>query len=89
MSPSSTIWLYNTTINEQTYQSPVIWLRIMNRQIAHIQTMTITVAGEVLHRNVKGSVQEIPRTCTDKYPTKCGQSQIHVQPPFQDLAPDW
>ena len=29
-------------INEQTYQSTVIWLRIMNRQVAHIQTMAIT-----------------------------------------------
>ncbi len=34
--------------SEQTYQSKVIWLRIMNRQVAHIQTMAITVAGEVL-----------------------------------------
>ncbi len=38
--------------NDQTYQYTVIWLRIMNRQVAHIQTMAITVAREVLPRTV-------------------------------------
>ncbi len=33
--------------NEQTYQSTVIWPGIMNRPVAHIQTMAITVVGEV------------------------------------------
>ncbi len=57
----------------------------MNRQVAHIWTMAITVVGEVLPRTVKGSVNVMPGQTTDKLRTKCGQSQI--QPPFQDLAP--
>ena len=44
--------------NEQTYQSMVIWLRIMNRQVAHIQTMTVTEVGKLLPRTAKGSVNE-------------------------------
>ncbi len=63
--------------NEQTYQSTVIWLRIMNRQVAQIQTMAITVAGEVLPGLLKASPDKVP----DKLRTKFGQ------PPFQDLAP--
>ena len=34
--------------NEQTYQSTVIWLRVMNRQVAHIQTMATTVVPDKL-----------------------------------------
>ena len=48
-------------MNEQTYQSIVIWLRIMNRQVAHIQTMAITVTGQS------------PDKILDKLWTKFGQ----------------
>ena len=41
---------FPTILNEQTYQSTVIWLRIMNRQVAHIQTIAVTKAGMVLPR---------------------------------------
>ncbi len=53
------------TVNEQTYQSTVIWLRIMNELVAHMQTLSITVAGEVLPMIVKGSVN--PRQLTVYY----------------------
>ena len=35
--------------NEQTYQSTVIWLRIINRQVAHLQTITVTKVGKVFY----------------------------------------
>ncbi len=37
--------LFGATPNEQTYQSMVIWLRIRNRQVAHIQTIAVIEAG--------------------------------------------
>ena len=52
----------------QTYQSTVIWLRIINRQIAHIQTVGVTVAGKVY----------MPRQSLDKQRTKFERL------PFQD-----
>ena len=65
--------------NEQTYESTVIWLRIMNRQVAHIQTIAVTEAGMMVHTS--------PDKVQDKLRTKFRQSQI--QPSFKDLAPGW
>ncbi len=68
----------------------------MNRQVTHIQTMAITVAGEVLPSQWQtiNSVLDFPYKpgqgqghTPDKLRTTFGQSQI--QPPFQDLAPGW
>ncbi len=47
----------------------------MNRQVARIQTMAITVAEEIF------------RTSPDKERTNCRHNQI--QPPFQNLALGW
>ncbi len=56
---------FNTVFNEQTYQSTVIWLRIIYRQVSHIQTTAITVAGEAF-------------AVTVPVRTKCGQSADKV-----------
>ncbi len=50
---------WKTGKNEQTYQSTVIWLRIMNRQVAHtsIQKMAITVVGEVWTKFGQSQIQ--------------------------------
>ncbi len=37
--------------NEQTYQSTVIWLRIKNRQVTHIQTMAIGQSADKVRYN--------------------------------------
>ncbi len=79
-------WIFKLLITEnflkeQTYQSTVIWLRIMNWQVAHRQTIAVTKAGMVYKPG------RSPEQIADKLLTKCGQSQI--QPPFQDLAPGW
>ena len=71
------ISLMNPICNEQTYQSIVIWLRIMNRQVARIQTMAITVAGESLPLTARFSVQA--GQSPDKAQTKPGQSPDKVR----------
>ncbi len=74
------MWMRRQSTNEQIYQSTVIWLRIINRQAAYIQTIAVTEGRKVLPRTNCG--QNL-----DKVPTKFGKSQI--QPTFQDLAPGW
>ena len=53
------------------YQSMVIWLRIMNRQVAHIQTIAVTEAGTELWLDNE-NIHQVD------FPYKPGQSQESV-----------